>query len=192
MRLISDVRWRISPGRNSPLAIGSIGISSASEIIRATSRIVVATPLPTFTGRPSSASVVAASKLARAMSSTKHRSRVCSPSSYSTGGWPLGRRGVENSATPAWGGGNDRGRGRGAEAVDMAVLRDLGHVAAIGRLVKHHVDVAQHVGDRGAIADVGRAELGRRGHPGWLAVAVRLRLQVIEDANLPALAQQQV
>ena len=69
------------PGRNSPFTSGAMSILSVAEIILAISEIGTPRPLPTFTANPSSLSVSAASRFARAMSSTKHMSRVCSPSS---------------------------------------------------------------------------------------------------------------
>ena len=79
-----------------------------------------------------------------------------------------------------------------AEAVDVDVLRHLRHVAAVRRLVEDHVDTVEGREDGGAVADVADAELGAVRKPGGRAAAVGLRLQVVQDADRPALAEQQV
>src|SRR4030095_12459807 len=87
----------------SPLISGAMSIFKTLESCSATSRIGVPYPLPIFTGIPSSLSVSAASTLARATSSTNEKSRVCSPSSYSTGGKLFSKRVQKIAITPVYG-----------------------------------------------------------------------------------------
>ena len=54
------------------------------------------------------------------------------------------------------------------------------------------VDIAQRPRDDGAFAQIALHKLRFRIHPGRLAKLVRVRLEVIEDAHLPALAHQQI
>jgi hypothetical protein len=77
---------------------------------------------------------------------------------------------------------------RRAKAVNQNVLRHLRHIATVGSLVKDDVDIQQRRMHRLVILHVALAELGRRIDPWRLAILVRLRFEVIEDSNLPAVA----
>src|SRR6185437_1648652 len=81
---------------------------------------------------------------------------------------------------------------RGAETVDENVLRHLRHVAAVGRLVEDDVDVLQRGQHRCGILHVAVHELGGGVDPRRLAKFVRVGLEVVEDANAPSFANQQV
>ena len=79
----------------------------------------------------------------------------------------------------------------GAEAVNANVFCDLRHVATVGSLVKHDVDVVQRGGDRLAIGNVAFNELDVLiDYPRRLAVAMRLRFEIIQNAHSPAVAPQ--
>ena len=80
----------------------------------------------------------------------------------------------------------------GADAIGVDELGDLRHVATVGRLVEDNVDPVQRPLPGLAMPDVTLHELGGLGHPGWLAVTVRLPLQVVEDAHVPAGGQRRV
>ena len=74
----------------------------------------------------------------------------------------------------------------------MHILGDLRHVAAVGRLVEDDVDAIERGGDVGAFAHVALHELRVLIHPGGFAELVRVRLEVIENADAPAFAHEQI
>src|SRR5581483_135003 len=80
----------------------------------------------------------------------------------------------------------------GAERIHVHVFRDLGHVTAVGRLVKDDVDLIQSGGDRCAIPDVALDKFRAFVDPRRLAAFVRVRLEIIEYANLPAFAHEKI
>ena len=79
---------------------------------------------------------------------------------------------------------------RGAEAVNVDVLRHLGHVAAIGRLVEHYVDSLQRRRHDLSIAQISFSEFNFSGDPRRLAFAVSLTLEVVKHTNGPSFAAQ--
>ncbi len=79
-----------------------------------------------------------------------------------------------------------------AETIYPHIFRDLRHVTAVRRLMKHDVDVAQSSGDSLPIGNIAFAELDVIANPGRFAFSVRLRLKIIENPNPPAFAFQQV
>jgi hypothetical protein len=85
---------------------------------------------------------------------------------------------------------NDFQHLRGAEAVNAHVFRNLRHVTAVGRLVKDNVDAPQRGTHRLAIGYVAFDEFGVVSDPGRLSVAMRLRLEVVQDADAPAFVLQ--
>ena len=78
---------------------------------------------------------------------------------------------------------------RGAERIHVHVFRNLGHVAAVGCLVKDNVDLVERRGDRFPVADVAFDGFGFGIDPRWLSSAMRIRLKIIEHANLQSFAQ---
>ena len=72
---------------------------------------------------------------------------------------------------------------RRAERIDVHILRDLRHVPAVGRLVKHDIDVVERAGHRLAIAQVAFDKFGLAANPSRLAAPVCLRLEIVEDAH---------
>src|SRR5947209_16497197 len=74
----------------------------------------------------------------------------------------------------------------------MNVLRNLGHVTAVGRLVKDDVDLVERGDARVAIAHVTVDKLGAIVDPCGLSSLVRLRLEIVENAHGPALAHEKI
>ncbi len=74
----------------------------------------------------------------------------------------------------------------------MNVFRDLGHVAAVSGLVKDDIDLIQRSSDRFTVADVAVSEFDLGIDPSRFTATMRLRLKIIQDANFPALAHQQI
>src|SRR5581483_2354148 len=81
---------------------------------------------------------------------------------------------------------------RGAERIYVHKFCDLGHVTAVRRLVKNDVDVFKRGRDDSAIAQIAVDEFGTLVDPGRLAAAMRLRLQIIQNARPPAYPHQQI
>ena len=81
---------------------------------------------------------------------------------------------------------------RGAEAVDLHVLGDLGHVAAVRALVKDHVDAFHGGAHRRAVSQIALDKFRLLVDPGGFAEAVGLGFEVVEDANGPAFAEEVV
>ena len=87
---------------------------------------------------------------------------------------------------------NDFEHLRGAERIDVHVFRDLGHVTAVSRLVKDDVDLVERRRDRLAIAHVAFDKLRGGIDPRRFAAAMRVRLEIIQDANFPAFANEKI
>jgi len=81
---------------------------------------------------------------------------------------------------------------RGAERIDMHVFGDLGHVAAVGSLMKDDVDLVERSRNHVAIAQIGVNKFRLFVYPRRSSAAMRLRFKIIETAHFPALAHQQI
>ena len=81
---------------------------------------------------------------------------------------------------------------RGAEAVDEDVLRHLRHIAAVGRLVEDDVDVLECGEHRCRVLHIALHEFGGGINPAWAAELVGIGLEVVEDADTPAFADEEV
>ena len=81
---------------------------------------------------------------------------------------------------------------RRAEAVNEDVLRHLRHVAAVGCLVPDNIDVRERATHGVVVLHVPLAKLGRWIDPCWLAELVGVRFKIIEDANGPAFAKEEI
>ncbi len=80
----------------------------------------------------------------------------------------------------------------GAEGVDEDVLRHLGHVAAVGRLVEDDVDILKGGVHRGVVLNLTLPEVSGGIDPGGLAELVGLWLKIVEDADRPTLTEEQI
>src|SRR5947209_10920581 len=74
----------------------------------------------------------------------------------------------------------------------MHVFRNFRHVPAIRRLMKYHVDPVERSSDRSAVANIAFNEFGFRIDPAGLSEPVCIRLEVVQDSNLPTLANQEI
>src|SRR5204862_431037 len=161
-------------------------LPSPSAIVWATSAIDVGTPVPTFSVWPSAPSCVTASAQQRAMSRTSMKSRVCSPSSNTSGGRSFSRREEKIAATPVYGFESD---GR-PDRVDRRVALDLVHRlpdADRGGEMNDCVDAVEPAPDRLAVAYVAVVQLDVRIEilrP--RALRVHLRIEVVERPHLVA------
>ncbi len=80
----------------------------------------------------------------------------------------------------------------GAEGVDQDVLGHFGHVATVGCLVEDDVDVLER-GEHGVgVLDFALAELSGGVDPGGFAEFVGVGLEVVEDADGVAVAEEEV
>ena len=74
----------------------------------------------------------------------------------------------------------------------MHVFRDLRHVTAVRGLVKNNVDPIERGSNRIAIPHVALDEFRLGIYPCRLSAAVRLRLEIIQRANLPTFAHEKI
>jgi len=74
----------------------------------------------------------------------------------------------------------------------MHIFYDLGHVTAVRGLVKNNVDPIERGSNRIAIPHVALDEFGPGVYPCRLSAAVRLRLEIIQRAYLPAFSNEKI
>src|SRR4029077_520880 len=74
----------------------------------------------------------------------------------------------------------------------MHVFRDLRHITAVRGLVKNNVDLIERGSNRIAIPHVAQDEFRLGIYPCRLSAAVRLRLEIIQRAHLPAFAHKKI
>src|ERR1700694_4581913 len=87
---------------------------------------------------------------------------------------------------------NDFQHLRGAERVDVYVFRDLGHVTAVSSLMKDDVDLIECGCNCVTITNVSLDEICVLLDPSRLAALVRVRLKVVQHANFPTFAHEEV
>ena len=74
----------------------------------------------------------------------------------------------------------------------MHEFRDLGHVTAVRRLMKHNVDAVERSSDRVAIPHVALDKFRLGIYPWRLSAAVRLRLEIIHCPHRPAFRYEKI